>query len=50
LARGIIDDGSVPILHAAADNDAAIRLYTGLGFRIRRTTHVRFLRPPGGAP
>jgi ribosomal protein S18 acetylase RimI-like enzyme len=50
VARGIIEDGSVPFLHAAADNEAAIWLYTTLGFRLRQSMYVRFLRASAGTP
>lgn len=36
--------GKTPFLHAWAFNDAAIRVYERLGFRIRRNLHVAALR------
>ncbi len=47
VAAGIAEGGSVPFLNVAAQNETAIRLYTALGFRIRRELHFRFLRAPG---
>lgn len=36
--------GEVPFLHAWEHNEAAIALYTSLGFRVRRRMHVAVLR------
>ena len=36
VAAGIVDRGDVPFLHVARSNEAAVRLYESLGFRIRR--------------
>lgn len=40
VADQIAARGDCPFLHAYADNDAAIRLYDRLGFRIRCEVHV----------
>ncbi|GEE02745.1 hypothetical protein nbrc107696_31910 [Gordonia spumicola] len=40
VAANIVDAGSVPFLHAAADNVGAIALYEHLGFTVR--SRVRF--------
>jgi len=47
IAAGIAAEGAVPFLNVAAQNETAIRLYTALGFRIRRELHFRFLHAPG---
>lgn len=39
----ILRRGEVPFLHTYADNDSAIRLYGGLGFRLRRYVHITTL-------
>ncbi|MFZ0745051.1 MAG: GNAT family N-acetyltransferase [Terracidiphilus sp.] len=36
--------GKTPILHVFADNHAAIRVYEGLGFTLRRTLHLAVLK------
>lgn len=41
VAAGIKERGEVPLLHAAASNVNAIRLYESLGFALRR--HTRFV-------
>jgi ribosomal protein S18 acetylase RimI-like enzyme len=41
VAAGIRERGEVPLLHAAASNVNAIRLYESLGFALRR--HTRFV-------
>ncbi len=38
--------GEIPILHAAATNHDAIRLYESLGFELRRMVDFRVLRVP----
>jgi ribosomal protein S18 acetylase RimI-like enzyme len=50
VAGGIAARGELPMLHAAADNSGAIRLYESMGFTVRR--HARFLatRAPGTRP
>jgi GNAT superfamily N-acetyltransferase len=50
VAAGIVARGEVPILHAAADNVGAIRLYEAMGFRIRRRTRFVAARAPGAPP
>lgn len=35
VTRAVIERGETPYLHAFADNDAAIRLYQRLGYRLR---------------
>jgi ribosomal protein S18 acetylase RimI-like enzyme len=47
VAAGIAEEGAVPFLNVAAQNENAIRLYLALGFRIRTELHFRFLRAPG---
>ncbi len=41
VAAGIRERGETPLLHAAASNVNAIRLYESLGFALRR--HTRFV-------
>jgi predicted GNAT family acetyltransferase len=41
VAAGIRERGETPLLHAAATNVTAIRLYESLGFVLRR--HTRFV-------
>ncbi|GAA2992469.1 GNAT family N-acetyltransferase [Streptomyces fulvorobeus] len=38
VAHDIRERGDIPFLHAAASNTNAVRLYTSLGFRLRRRT------------
>ncbi|MFI1224798.1 MULTISPECIES: GNAT family N-acetyltransferase [unclassified Streptomyces] len=38
VAHGIQERGETPFLHASGSNTGAIRLYTSLGFRLRRRT------------
>jgi ribosomal protein S18 acetylase RimI-like enzyme len=46
VAAGIRERGENPLLHTAADNVTAIRLYESMGFRLRRrTTFGRFRSP-----
>ncbi|MET8152889.1 GNAT family N-acetyltransferase [Actinoplanes sp. NPDC049668] len=46
VAAGIRERGETPLLHTAAGNTAAIRLYQELGFRLRRRpTFWRFRAP-----
>ena len=46
VAHGIRQRGDIPLLHAAATNTNAIRLYETLGFRRRRPLVFRGLRAP----
>jgi ribosomal protein S18 acetylase RimI-like enzyme len=47
VAHGIADRGERALLHAAATNTHAIRLYEQLGFVLRRRTTFVALRSPG---
>ncbi|WP_433604612.1 GNAT family N-acetyltransferase [Dactylosporangium sp. CA-139114] len=52
VAHGIRARGERPLLHAAATNTNAIRLYESIGFELRRRTAFRAVRVPalvGGA-
>ncbi|MEO6125952.1 MAG: GNAT family N-acetyltransferase [Ilumatobacteraceae bacterium] len=46
VARGIVADGSTPILHVAESNDGARRVYQSLGFRTRSMITFAAVRPP----
>jgi ribosomal protein S18 acetylase RimI-like enzyme len=46
IAAGIEARGETPILHVAAQNDSAIRVYEALGFAARVTFDVRLVRAP----
>ena len=46
VAHGIRERGDIPLLHAAATNTGAIRLYETLGFRQRRPLVFRGVRAP----
>ncbi|NIZ91977.1 GNAT family N-acetyltransferase [Kineococcus rubinsiae] len=46
VAAGIRARGETPFLHAAADNTSAIRLYSALGFHLRRETTFTVLQSP----
>lgn len=48
VAAGIVARGEVPMLHAAADNTGALRLYEAMGFTVRRRTRFVAARAPGG--
>ena len=50
VAAGIVTRGETPMLHAAADNTAAIRLYQAMGFTVRRRTRFVAARAPGTPP
>ena len=47
VAHGITERGEVPLLHAVAWNDNAIRLYETLGFAVRRRPTFFAVRVPG---
>lgn len=47
VAAGIRERGETPLLHAAATNVNAIRLYEKLGFRLRRRSAMRAVQIPG---
>lgn len=47
VAHGIRARGEIPLMHAAASNGSAIRLYLSLGFDLRRRTQFVGLRTPG---
>lgn len=40
----ILEREELPYLHSLADNYAAIRVYEGLGFRLRRSLHIAVLK------
>jgi GNAT superfamily N-acetyltransferase len=46
VAAAIRDRGDTPFLHAAAENVSAIRLYSALGFRLRRRAMFVVVRAP----
>ncbi len=48
VAYGIRQRGEQALLHAAADNTNAIRLYEALGFRLRRPVVFQSVRAPDG--
>ncbi|RZS89916.1 putative GNAT family acetyltransferase [Motilibacter rhizosphaerae] len=48
VAHGIRARGETPLLHAAATNTGAIRLYEALGFELRRRTRFIAVRVPQG--
>lgn len=50
VAAGMVARGDVPMLHAAADNVGAVRLYEAMGFTRRRTTQFVAARAPGERP
>ncbi|MGN6148400.1 MAG: GNAT family N-acetyltransferase [Rhizomicrobium sp.] len=45
LAREIIADGKIPILHVKTENASAKHLYAKLGFRVRKPMHFNVIRP-----
>jgi GNAT superfamily N-acetyltransferase len=47
VTREIRQRGKTPFLHSFTDNDAAIRVYEGLGFTLRRQLHLAMLRHDG---
>ncbi len=46
VAHGVRQRGETPMLHAAAGNTGAIRLYEHLGFRLRDRGSLRFAQVP----
>ncbi len=50
VGAGIGARGEVPMLHAAADNTDAIRLYEAMGYTLRRRTRFVAARAPGLPP
>ena len=44
LMRDAIGGGTVPFLHAFENNYPGIRVYAGLGFRLRRILHLAILK------
>lgn len=48
LGAQIADRGDKALMHAAATNVTAIRLYLSLGFRLRRTTEFHTVTVPAG--
>ncbi|PZG21667.1 GNAT family N-acetyltransferase [Micromonospora craterilacus] len=50
VVAGIRARGDRPLLHAAADNTGAIRLYEALGFTLRRQILFRSVRTPDADP
>jgi ribosomal protein S18 acetylase RimI-like enzyme len=47
VAAGVRRRGDTPMMHAAATNTSAIRLYESLGFRVRRQTRFALVEAPG---
>lgn len=50
VAHHVRERGDRALLHAAATNTSAIRIYERLGFRLRRTTVFGAVQAPGQAP
>jgi ribosomal protein S18 acetylase RimI-like enzyme len=50
VAAAIFGRGEIPFLHAAAENENAIRLYQSLGFSLRRPATFVVARAPGRRP
>jgi predicted GNAT family acetyltransferase len=46
VAAGIVERGEIPILHASADNERAIRLYRAMGFTVARQMSFALVRVP----
>ncbi|ODU01256.1 MAG: GNAT family N-acetyltransferase [Pseudonocardia sp. SCN 72-86] len=46
VGHGIRERGETPMMHAAASNENAIRLYLSIGFRLRRRTTFMAVRSP----
>jgi ribosomal protein S18 acetylase RimI-like enzyme len=49
VVAGIRERGEAPFLHVAEDNDAALRVYRRLGFRLRRRISMATVRIPDTA-
>ena len=47
VAAGIVERGETPMMHAAASNTSAIRLYLSLGFVLRQRPDFVAVRVPG---
>jgi GNAT superfamily N-acetyltransferase len=47
VTAGVKARGEQPLLHVAADNTSAIRLYEAMGFAVRRSARFRAVRAPG---
>lgn len=47
VAHGIVERGELPVLHASAVNEGAIRLYRAMGFTVTREMRFDLLRTPG---
>ena len=47
VVAGIHAQGARPMLHAAADNEVAIRLYASMGFTVRRSLQIALVRFTG---
>ena len=45
LAREIVADGKMPILHVKTENASAKHLYAKLGFRVRKPMRFNVIRP-----
>jgi ribosomal protein S18 acetylase RimI-like enzyme len=50
VAAGIRARGDTPFLHAAAENENALRLYRALGFELRRPIQFLGVTAPGARP
>ena len=46
VAAGILSRGDTPVLHSAADNVGAIRLYGAMGLAVRRTIRFQAVQAP----
>jgi ribosomal protein S18 acetylase RimI-like enzyme len=49
VVRGIMQRGETPILHVRTGNVSAVRLYEGLGFKVRGRLHLAIVKQ-GAAP
>ncbi|MGU3434934.1 GNAT family N-acetyltransferase [Actinomycetes bacterium M1A6_2h] len=48
VAAGIVSRGETPFLHASASNVDAVRLYTQLGFALRKESVMTIVQTPSG--